>query len=94
MIVKYKKKTVPDWLKKKITERDNHTCQVCGKVGLQSESSSYAFEYKGYVDWDGTMPKPVRFEIDHIVPEFLGGETIESNLQLACRGCNRRKGRT
>ena len=32
-IVKYKKKTIPYWLKKKIHIRDDYICQICGKVG-------------------------------------------------------------
>lgn len=31
-------------------------------------------------------------EIDHIVPEALGGPTEEDNLWLACSGCNAHKG--
>lgn len=31
----------------------------------------------------------VSFDIDHIIPEVNGGPTIEDNLRLACRGCNR-----
>lgn len=31
-------------------------------------------------------------EIEHIVPQALGGETTESNLWLACPRCNRYKG--
>jgi hypothetical protein len=30
----------------------------------------------------------VSMEIDHIVPEAAGGETISENLCLACIGCN------
>jgi hypothetical protein len=30
-------------------------------------------------------------EIDHIIPEALGGKTIESNLWLACTLCNKYK---
>jgi hypothetical protein len=30
----------------------------------------------------------VSMEIDHIVPESVGGETILDNLCLACMGCN------
>jgi hypothetical protein len=32
------------------------------------------------------------FEIEHLLPESLGGQTIEENLWLACRECNGRKG--
>lgn len=32
------------------------------------------------------------FEIEHLIPEVLGGQTVEANLWLACRECNGRKG--
>jgi hypothetical protein len=32
------------------------------------------------------------FEIEHIIPTYLGGNDTESNLALACRSCNLRKG--
>jgi hypothetical protein len=32
------------------------------------------------------------FEIEHLIPEALGGQTVEENLWLACRECNARKG--
>ncbi|MBI1258908.1 MAG: HNH endonuclease [Chloroflexi bacterium] len=35
----------------------------------------------------------IRMEIDHILPESAGGQTIESNLCLACGNCNRHKGK-
>jgi hypothetical protein len=35
---------------------------------------------------------PLPFQIDHIRAEKHGGETIESNLALACTHCNRHKG--
>lgn len=31
-------------------------------------------------------------EIDHIIPQALGGETVEANLWLACSLCNDYKG--
>ena len=88
----YKKKGVPDWLKKLVTIRDDYTCQLCGKVGERDCRSGLAYEYKGYIDWDCTRKASVRFEFDHIIPEYLGGLTVESNIQLTCRKCNRSKG--
>ena len=35
---------------------------------------------------------PVPFQIDHIIAEKHGGETLESNLALACPHCNLYKG--
>lgn len=32
-----------------------------------------------------------RFDIDHIMPLFLGGSNYPKNLQLLCRVCNRKK---
>jgi len=35
----------------------------------------------------------VTFEIDHIIPQSAGGETISENLCLSCPTCNRHKAR-
>ncbi|MCY7320450.1 MAG: HNH endonuclease [Phormidesmis sp. CAN_BIN36] len=32
------------------------------------------------------------FEVEHIIPIYRGGDSSESNLALACRSCNLRKG--
>jgi hypothetical protein len=34
----------------------------------------------------------IALEIDHLLPEALGGETTEDNLWLACSACNDAKG--
>jgi hypothetical protein len=34
----------------------------------------------------------VTFEVDHVVPVALGGETTPENLCLCCPSCNRHKG--
>jgi hypothetical protein len=36
----------------------------------------------------------IEMEIDHIVPESAGGQTVEENLCLACVSCNAFKGAT
>ena len=35
---------------------------------------------------------PATFEIDHVVPEKMDGETVDENLALACFKCNNHKG--
>lgn len=35
---------------------------------------------------------PVRFEVEHIIPEYAGGKTVRENLWLSCPSCNRFKG--
>ena len=35
---------------------------------------------------------PLPFQIDHVVAEKHGGQTVESNLALACAHCNAHKG--
>lgn len=37
-------------------------------------------------------PEAERWEIDHVVPRALGGRDDPSNLALACRRCNQKKG--
>lgn len=38
------------------------------------------------------MLDPLPFQIDHIIAEQHGGETVSQNLALACLSCNKRKG--
>ncbi len=35
---------------------------------------------------------PATFEVDHVIPEKMNGEAVESNLCLACFQCNNAKG--
>jgi 5-methylcytosine-specific restriction endonuclease McrA len=59
-------------------------CEICGE--------------DGYIDWvigrtgRGNGQLVFSLEMDHKVPEFLGGETSAANLQFLCRPCNRSKG--
>ena len=72
-------------LKRKIWHRDNYTCQYCG---LKADPKDY-LNYRGLDDihYNGG----VCLEIDHIVPVSKGGETIETNLRVACHACNQAK---
>lgn len=66
---KNQRKLMTPKLRKRIMERDNYTCQECGKH----------------------MPDEVGLHIDHIIPVSKGGKTVESNLQVLCSKCNRKK---
>ncbi len=45
----------------------------------------------GYCLSDETLTG-IPLSVEHILPEALGGETIQTNLWLACRPCNEYKG--
>ena len=83
----FKKSSIPYRLKTFVTLRDKGMCQCCGKVGkIRPRFGCYFLAYeKIYGDW-------VSFDIGHIYPESLGGETTAENLLLMCRRCNRRLG--
>lgn len=34
---------------------------------------------------------PDGFELDHVIPLYIGGEDIESNCQILCSECHRNK---
>ena len=85
----YKKKKIPYQIKREIHIRDNFICQICGKKGYWDNVFTYEYKLSTY---DNRILQAIRFEIDHILPEFLGGDNKKNNLQLACRKCNRRKG--
>ncbi|WP_207064086.1 HNH endonuclease [Motiliproteus sp. SC1-56] len=55
-----------------IYERDNWTCQYCGRGGIES-----------FEDWNEAW-----LAIDHIMPKKHGGSDEESNLVVACHTCN------
>ncbi len=52
----------PLGFKQMIRERDNHTCQICGKPG---------------------------YEVDHIIPYAISGETRPGMSRVLCVKCNR-----
>lgn len=96
--------SIPKQIKVAVYERDNNTCQYCGKQGLLinrygkptiveiKEGKSFSLSYKQ----DGTSfyngHNVIPFEIDHIKPLIDGGGNYIDNLILSCRYCNRKKG--
>lgn len=77
-----KRKSLNDSLRRKIYERDNKTCQLCG--------SPTRFYHSGY---DTPLDREPRAgSVDHIVPVSKGGSNDESNLRWVCRSCNCARG--
>lgn len=66
--------------------------------GQSIEANCYYCGATGIISWynrNGRAMRWVHFselEIDHFVPEKKGGENNHTNLVLACRTCNRKKG--
>lgn len=68
-----------DWkkIKEKIRDRDDWTCQRCGKYSDKEKSEIY----------------PPNLHVDHIKPVSKGGNKFDpKNLQLLCKQCNLSKG--
>lgn len=66
-------------LRRFIYERDDFTCQCCGK------------RYAPPAGYDGC--KSIKdLELDHIIPLSRGGLGCVENLQTLCSSCNSRKG--
>jgi HNH endonuclease. len=70
-------------LRKKLSEKFNGTCPICGFVGILT----HEYLYKHYTNANGEV-----FHLDHIIPKCMGGTDDENNLRLICPSCNRRKG--
>lgn len=86
-----KKKTIPARSRRALAER--HGCRpgsgaivLCVECGAQG-NIVWTFNARDKVGWVGFY----KLEIDHIIPECNGGSSEPENLQLLCRGCNRRK---
>ena len=76
---------------KALIERDNATCQYCGKKADYIEDTGLTIKaIEVYTYWRDKYTAP--FEPDHIIPKCQGGETNYKNLKLSCRRCNRKKG--
>ena len=60
----------------RLAERDGWACWLCG----------------GEIDPHATRTSPVAGSIDHLVPRSRGGSDDASNLRLAHRRCNVRRG--
>ena len=92
------RKSVPLHLQYAVIGRDGTTCQYCGKIGVfvMRYGKPAVVENVGNIQGLSEMEfyngrGVIKFEIDHIVPVFKGGENVINNLILSCRRCNRAK---
>jgi len=65
------------WSRREIAERDNWTCQLCGKPIEDMPKENYR--------------NPMYLNIDHIVPISQGGDDAPHNLQATHATCNKSK---
>jgi 5-methylcytosine-specific restriction endonuclease McrA len=91
-VTPYKKRAIPEATRRAVAlaagaapgESSVLACHYCGAAG-----SSYWPRLS-----DGRPGAWVHFtglELDHVVPERLGGTSLPDNVVLACRPCNRSK---
>jgi hypothetical protein len=65
-------------------------CHFCGKPGLIGWCNNVNVR-AGVVVRKPSCWVWFEHEIDHIIPESLGGPSTAENLTLSCRRCNRRR---
>lgn len=83
----YKKKAIPAASRRGIAAANgcaplrttDAVCHYCGAPGRIHWITASWVWFEG-------------LEMDHVVPEFHGGDSSPANLVLACRRCNRSKG--
>lgn len=67
--------------RKKVFERDNYICQMCG-VDVVYEKDNYE------------LRKQSNFaHVDHIIPKYRGGGNGYDNIATLCTRCNLKKGK-
>lgn len=67
-------------IRERIFRNAGYCCAWCGVMGFPRGHQA--------------APRDTDLDIDHIVPRFLGGTGAQSNLQVLCQTCHRRKSRS
>jgi 5-methylcytosine-specific restriction endonuclease McrA len=73
-------------LRKKIYERDNYSCQYCGR------NLHFKTIIPGLITNDDFVIIDKELTIDHVIPKAWGGIDKEDNLVTCCHRCNMQKG--
>lgn len=71
-----RRRKIPTSVRRRVYERDGWACQLCESPVRADEDSNH----------------PRYPTLDHVVPYSKGGSDDQSNLRLACRQCNVRRG--
>lgn len=93
------------WIREKVLERDDYTCQRCGISKERWERAYWQVQEMthDYIGEDGTVlprsevvePPNGRFHVDHVVPQSKDGHPFDpENLQTLCEECNLSKSDT
>ena len=91
---KANKKSIPIFVIREVLERDNYTCQQCGKTGtfVNRFGKPAVVENPDNIKliWGANHNERslIKFELHHNEPRFLGGTNEADNLILFCFDCN------
>lgn len=76
-----------------VYERDSYACQACGWMPDIPPQYDGRFALGAVsLDESAGMYRVRLLELDHVYPNFLGGEFKFENLQALCNSCNASKG--
>lgn len=85
-----KKRNLPNWVRRAVCTRYG------AAPGLRIDVKCHYCDHVGFIDWWDNYPywPTLSLEFDHYIPEHAGGVSLPGNIVLACRRCNRSKGRS
>ena len=81
----YRKRAIPQAVRREVAHRAG-VSEGTGVVACHRCSAT------GRIVWMTKSWVVFEHELDHIIPERIGGLSTADNIRLACRPCNRRKG--
>lgn len=82
----YKKRAIPQSARRAVA------AFAGGRRGETTETQCVYCGEPGQIVWLGAWVRFPGLELDHHVPERLGGGNGPANIVLACRRCNRSRG--